>query len=103
MMPKLSTLWFENVTLSDGFLQPSPDGPYAGKKLIHALQTLRVSDITVVDDNLQPLIAYLVYQTADAQSISLQMESKSIIPPEARDERGTRPGERFGILPGGSR
>ena len=85
-MPNLKTLWLEDVTLTHGFLQPSPDGPRAGRKLLPSLRTLRLCSVTVEDGNWQPLITYLAHQTAGDESISLQVESKSNIPPEFMEE-----------------
>ena len=72
-MPNLGSLWLDNVTLSDGFLQPSLNGPHINKKLLPSLQTLCLVDLTVEDDNWEPLITYLAHQATNGQEISFQL------------------------------
>lgn len=83
-MPRLTTLWLENVTLSDGFLLPSPKGPYAGSKLLPSLRSLNLSDVTVVDDNWQPLVDYLLNQTPDGEALLLGVHSEFKMPLEVQ-------------------
>ena len=85
-MPKLKTLWLENVTLPDRFLQPSPNGRYVSRKLLPSLRTLRLNGFIVVGDDWGPLVSYLAHQTSDGQSVSLQVKSKSDMPPGVMKE-----------------
>jgi hypothetical protein len=74
-MPRLKSLWINNVTLLDGFMLSDPKGSHAGRKLLPSLQILSLVDVTVEDDNWEPLITYLAHQTADGQTISLRLEN----------------------------
>lgn len=85
-MPKLESLRLRNVTLSDGFLRPNPNGPHADRKLLPLLRSLHLDGVTVKDDNWGPLINYLGHQTSGGRSISLQVESRSKMPPEVTEE-----------------
>ena len=70
-MPNTETLVLSDVVLSEGFLQPSQDGPYAGKKLVPSLRSLRLKDLTLSDGSWKPLVTYLDHQTSDSKPISL--------------------------------
>lgn len=84
-MPNIEILGLSKVTLSDGFLQPSPDGPYAGTKLFPSLRSLSLEDFTVEDDNWEPLTTYLAHQTSSGQVISLDVSSEhTLVPPEVK-------------------
>ena len=39
-MPNIECLWFDNVIMSEGFLQPKSDGPHASKELLPSLRVL---------------------------------------------------------------
>ena len=103
-MPNIEHLYLCDVTLSDGFLQPNPDGPHANMKLLPSLQSLCLEDVTVGDEdedgdgdededgdegggegdgggkntNWEPLKAYLAHQTSEGQNISLEVISDDL-------------------------
>lgn len=84
-MPKLKILWLMNVTLSDGFLQSSPAGTHADRKLLPSLRSLILSGLTVRDDNWQPLINYLLDKAEDGL-VSCSVTSTSEMPPEVMEK-----------------
>jgi len=73
MMPNINTLRLSNVVISEGFLQPNPNGPRANTKLLPSLQLLHLKDITVNDNDWSHLTTYLVHQTSNDQTISLEV------------------------------
>jgi len=74
MMPNIAALSISEVKLSEGFLQPNPNGPYANTKLLPSLRTLRLEHVLLTgDDDWGHLTTYLAHQTSDNQAISLQM------------------------------
>ena len=83
-MPNIEKMQFFGLELSEGLLQPNPDGPHANTKLFPSLQSLVLDFInTDDDDDWGHLIAYLAHQTSGGQIISLQVISDPpCIPPE---------------------
>ena len=77
-MPNIETLWLDRATLSEGFLQPTPDGPHANTKLLPSLRHLRLRGITPNDDGLNHLTTYLAHQTSGGQVISLEVSGCSV-------------------------
>ena len=73
MMPKIEKVKILNVELSEGFLQPNPDGPHANMKFFPSLRSLRLEDFDADDGNWGHLIAYLTHQTSGGQMISLEV------------------------------
>jgi len=72
MMPDIETLYLSGVEVSEGFLQPNPEGPHANTKLLPSLRSLHLEDVTLGDD-WGHLTMYLAHQTSDDQSISLEV------------------------------
>ena len=73
-MPNIETLHLSDLLLSEGFLQPNPDGPHANRKLFPSLRSLRLEDVIYSDDEEWSLmIVYLAHQTSDGQAISLEV------------------------------
>ena len=85
-MPNVETLHLSNVELSEGFLQPNPDGPHANKKLLPSLQSLYLETVGLEDDDWGHLTAYLAHQTSDNQLISLDIFDAPRISPTVVDE-----------------
>ena len=85
-MPNLTSLWIQNVTLSDGFLQPGPSGPRIGRKLFPSLLSLTLSDVAVENDNWRPLINCLPDKTSEDEAFRLYVTSKSRMPSEVMEE-----------------
>jgi len=77
MMPNIETFQVSNVELSKGFLQPNPDGLRANAKFLPSLQSLWLKDFTLEDGDWGHLTTYLVHQTSDNQTISLDMTGDS--------------------------
>ena len=77
MMPNIETFQVSNVELSKGFLQPNPDGLRANAKFLPSLQSLWLKDFTLEDGDWGHLTTYLVHQTSDNQTISLDMSGDS--------------------------
>jgi len=75
-MPKLDELRLLNVTFSDGFLQPDPDGPHANTKLLPSLRYLHLEDID--NNDWCHLISYLAHQTSGGQVVSLRIAEKPV-------------------------
>jgi hypothetical protein len=84
-MPKLTSLYLGNAKLSVGFLQPNPNGPHAGKKLLPSLRSLNLMDVIVEDDNWQPLIDYLS-QNCFHEYLWLHLSLESAMPTEVEKE-----------------
>ena len=78
VMPKLQELYLIGITLSDGFLQPDPDGSLANTKLLPSLRCLRLENIVLEDHGWTPLLPYLSHQTSDGQVISLTLSGRPI-------------------------
>ena len=74
-MPNIETLTLVNPTVSEGFLQPNPDGPYAGSKLLPSLRTLYLIGAASNDPDWRALKAYLGHPTSDCRAISLAVSS----------------------------
>ena len=72
-MPNIETLSLYNVKLSEGFLQPNPDGPHANKKLLPSLRSLCMECFTLEKNDWNHLTTYLAHQTSDGQAISLEI------------------------------
>jgi len=72
-MPNLRALYLLSPVVSDRFLLPDPDGPNAHKKLLPSLQLLHLEDAEAVDNNWEPLVTYLAYQTSGGQAVSLYL------------------------------
>ena len=74
MMPNIETLHLSRALLSQGFLQPSPDGPHADKKLLPSLRSLILEEVVFPNYNdWDPLTTYLAHQTSGGQAISLEV------------------------------
>jgi len=74
MMPNINRLYIIGAELSKGFLQPNPDGSHAmNTKLLPSLETLYLEGVTLGNDGWSDLTTYLVHQTSDNQTISLEM------------------------------
>ena len=73
MMPNIKVLHAVGAELSEGFLQPNPDGPYANAKLLPSLKTLYLDDVILKGGDWSYLTTYLAHQTSDGQIISLEM------------------------------
>ena len=87
-MPNIECLWFDNVIMSEGFLQPKSDGPHASKKLLPSLRVLCLTDIVATASKLWgPLKAFLVHQTSDGQSVSLRIRGSYPICARTRRRR----------------
>ena len=73
-MPNIETLRLSDVRLSEGFLQPNPDGPHANTKLLPSLRSLCLDGVTYLnDEDWSLLVTYLTHQTSDYQAISLEV------------------------------
>jgi len=72
-MPNLQALHLVRPVVSNGFLAPDPNGPNAGKKLLPSLRRLCLERVILVNDDWDPLVAYLAYQTSGNQAISLDL------------------------------
>jgi hypothetical protein len=78
-MPKIQELHLNCAgMLSDGFLQPDPDGPLANTKLFPSLRRLHLEYIVPYDDDWTPLLSYLTHQTSGGQVISFSLSGKHI-------------------------
>ena len=73
MMPNIEVLRISGVELSEGFLQPNPNGPHANTKLLPSLKELCLQDVTLDDGGWSHLTTYLAHQSSDGQAISLGM------------------------------
>jgi len=74
MMRNIETLYLSEMQLSEGFLQPNPDGPHANTKLLPSLRLLRLGDVTYLNDyGWSLLTTYLVHQTSGGRTISLEV------------------------------
>ena len=73
MMPNIRVLRLVGAELSEGCLQPNPDGPHANTKLLPFLRSLFLEDVNLNDGDRGPLTTYLVYQTSDSQIIRLEV------------------------------
>ena len=78
MMPNIEILYLSEVEVTEGFLQPNPDGPYANKKLLPSLRSLYLENVTLGNGNWDHLTAYLVHQISDNQIISLEVLGDSL-------------------------
>jgi len=86
-MPNIEKVHFFGVELSEGFLQPNPDGPHANTKLFPSLRLLGLEDVNTDDSNWDHLIAYLIHQTSGGQIVSLEVIGDSpCMPPEVVNE-----------------
>jgi len=87
MMPSIETLRLSDAELSEGFLQPNPDGPHANRKLFPSLRSLYLEHVNLDDNNWDHLITYLAHQTSDGQIVSLEVLGDSpYMPPDVVDE-----------------
>ena len=74
VMPNIETLHLSDVQLSEGFLQPNPDGQHANTKFFPSLRSLRLEDVVYLnDEDWNLLITYLAHQTSDGRAISLEV------------------------------
>jgi len=73
-MPNLEALHLTSPAVSDEFLLPDPDGPNAHKKLLPSLRRLYLKDAKAMDDDWNPLVAYLAYQTSGDQGVHVCLE-----------------------------
>ena len=73
-MSNVETLSLSGGESSEGFLQPTPEGPHANTKLLPSLQLLRLKDIIFLsDEHWGYLTTFLAHHTSDGQSISLEV------------------------------
>ena len=72
-MPNIHTLRICRVKLTEGFLQPNPNGPHSKAKLLPSLRSLSLGNIALTDGNWGHLTTYLAHQTSEDQIISLRM------------------------------
>ena len=72
-MPNIETLNLSSVKMSEGFLQPNPNEPYAESKLLPSLKSLRLGTVALCNHDWGPLKAYLGHQTSDGQAVSLKI------------------------------
>ena len=80
MMPNIETMRITGAKLSDGFLEPNPDGPYAATRLLPSLRLLRLGYVVLQnDDDWSNLVTYLTHQTLDGQTILLVIPSASFL------------------------
>jgi len=87
MMPNIKTLEVVGAELSQGFLQPNPDGPHANTKLLPSLSRLCLEDVILNGNDWSHLTTYLAHQTSDGQAILLEMAGElPYIGPEVVDE-----------------
>jgi len=94
VMPNINTLSIRGVELTEGFLQPNPDGQNPNAKLLPSLRSLSLEDITLNNDNWGHLMTYLAHQTSDNQTISLRVSGNvPHIPPEVVNEINDLVGE----------
>jgi len=75
MMPNIVMFYLAGVELSEGFLLPDPDGPYADMILLPLLEYLFLHDVLPIgdSDNWSPLTTFLANLTLDGKPISLTM------------------------------
>ena len=73
MMPNIMMFHLADVELSEGFLMPNPDGPYADMILLPALEHLSLRDVLPIDDDWSPLTTFLANQTSDGRNVSLEI------------------------------
>jgi len=85
-MSNIETLCLSDVELSEGFLQPNPDGPHANTKLFPSLRWLYLESVEIDDDDWGHLTAYLAHQTSGNQLISLEVLGAPHISPMVMDE-----------------
>ena len=87
-MPNIEHFRFHYPMLTDGFLQPNPDGPHANEKLLPSLRTLRLEYLSEDGDKgWEPLKTYLSHQTSGGQTILLQISSdRFFMPPKFVEE-----------------
>ena len=81
-MPNIERLTLSGVGLTEGFLQPNPDGPYTSTKLLPSLQSLHLMGADLADGDWGHLITYLAHQTSGGQLISLEVSNSPHMPPE---------------------
>jgi hypothetical protein len=78
-MPNIQELHLPHVTLSDGFLQPDPDRPFANTKLLPSLRRLHLEDVDLHEGgDWTPLLSYLAHQTSGGQAISLSLSGRRL-------------------------
>lgn len=85
-MPNIETLGLFDTKLSEGFLQPNPDGPHAKTKLLPSLRSLHMEDVTLIDNSWRPLTEYLAHQASDGRAITFRLEGDSHMCPEVAKE-----------------
>ena len=89
-MPDIETLGLEGVVLSKGFLQPSPDGPYTGMKLLPSLRSLRLGGLILQDDSWGSLVAYPRHKISDGKPTSLKIGGSHRSPHVPRGGKGDK-------------
>ena len=72
-MPNIGRLCIFDAKVSEGFLQPDPDGPRPNTKLLPSLRSLSLENPTLGDNGWDHLMTYLAHQTSDGQVISLEI------------------------------
>ena len=82
----IEKLYLQAPTLSDGFLQPDPNGPHAKTGLFPSLQFLRLETLAMRDVDWEPLVKYLAHRTPDNQAVSLMVTECPRMPPEVEKE-----------------
>jgi len=72
-MPNIEVLRLVGAVMFDWFLLPNPDGPNAHKKLLPSLRWLHLEDVETEDNDWDPLVSYLTYQTSGDHPVSLSV------------------------------
>ena len=73
-MPNIEALGLLDVLLSEG-LQPKPEGPRAGRKLLPSLRSkMLLRNIILVNHSWRPLATCLAHQASDGHAISLEVD-----------------------------
>ena len=85
-MPNIKMLNLNDVELTEGFLQPNPDGPHANTKLFPSLRSLYLEGVRLVDGDWGHLKTYLAHQTSNGQVVSLEVLDSPDMPPDVVDE-----------------
>ena len=75
-MPGIKELHVTDVALSNGFLQPDPDGPRAGTKLLPSLRHLYLERVVRNHYDLNILLQYLAHQTSGGHVVSLSLSGE---------------------------
>jgi len=77
-MPNIEYLHLSNTIIRDGFLLPSSGVTIPHQKLLPSLRWLCLEDVQAEDEDWDPLITYLIHQTAGNQAVSLGVEGVDV-------------------------